>query len=110
MQDRLARLVLTDPAEDSFEDPQILPPMFLGNDAGVSHCMTGVDFQHRVLRHEVLVFPGQLSFQYWAVLLAKRLPTRTGTTAGCKPVDALWPPIISLKGSSPRRCSGHKTH
>lgn len=55
MQDRLARLVLTDPAEDRFEDPQLLPPMFLGNDAGISHCMTGTDFQGRVLRHEVIM-------------------------------------------------------
>ncbi|KAK9861685.1 hypothetical protein WJX84_001496 [Apatococcus fuscideae] len=52
MQDRLARLVLTDPAEDRFEDPEMLPPMFLGNDAGKSHCMTGSDFQGRVLQHE----------------------------------------------------------
>lgn len=53
LQDRLARLVLTDPAEDHFEDLQMLPPMFLGNDAGISHCMTGTDFQRRVLQHEV---------------------------------------------------------
>ncbi len=57
LQDRLARLVLTDPAEDHFEDPQMLPPMFLGNDAGKSHCMTGTDFQKRVLQHPVGVPP-----------------------------------------------------
>ena len=54
LQDRLAHLVLSHATEDPFRDSGLRPPMFLGNSAGHSQCLTGTAFQSHVLQHEVI--------------------------------------------------------
>ena len=106
LQHRLARLLLTDPAEDKFEDPEMLPPMFLGNDAGKSHCMTGEDFKQRVLEHEVCTICYFCCFARNKLLSAfHHLANMKATTHGPCHVQLLGLSVYRLLQSSPKPSS-----